>query len=50
MIDPIILRLLACPCEIHGQIVEVNDHLRSLCCYQDFRIEDGIPVLLGKDS
>lgn len=50
MIDPKILNLLACPCDKHGKLIEVVDHLRSLCCNQDFRIEEGIPVLLGTQS
>lgn len=50
MIDPKILNLLACPCEKHGKLVEVDDHLRSLCCKQDFKIIDGIPVLLGNQK
>lgn len=50
MMDQKILQLLACPCEKHGQLVQVDSHLRSLCCNKDYALIDGIPVLLKVQS
>lgn len=47
-LDPLLLEILACPCEAHAAL-EVDSERRLLVCTvcrRGFHVRDGIPVML----
>lgn len=45
-IDPKLLDILACPCEHHAPVEQVDDALVCTRCRSSFPVRDGIPVML----
>jgi uncharacterized protein YbaR (Trm112 family) len=45
-IDPLLLEILACPCEHHAPVDLVQDTFVCTRCRTTFPIRDGIPVML----
>lgn len=52
-IDPLLLELLACPCEHHAPVEPHGEPTSSLVCTRcrtSFPVRDGIPVMLLDDA
>ena len=51
-LDPLLLEILACPCEAHGALVadEAANQIVCTVCQARFDIENGIPVMLMSEA
>lgn len=51
-LDPLLLEILACPCERHAPVEpdEPAQALRCTVCATTFPVRDGIPVMLLDDA
>jgi uncharacterized protein YbaR (Trm112 family) len=47
-LDPLLLEILACPCEVHAALEVDADRRLLVCssCRRGFPVRDGIPVML----
>lgn len=47
-LDPLLLEILACPCEDHAPLVVDEERALLVCtsCGRGFPVRDGIPVML----
>ncbi len=47
-LDPLLLEILACPCEVHAplEVDAVRGLLVCTSCRRGFPVRDGIPVML----
>jgi uncharacterized protein YbaR (Trm112 family) len=47
-LDPLLLEILACPCEAHGALEVDSQRALLVCtvCHRGFPVRDGIPVML----
>ncbi len=47
-LDPLLLEILACPCEVHAALEVDGDRRLLVCssCRRGFPVRDGIPVML----
>jgi uncharacterized protein len=45
-VDPQLLEILACPCDLHAPLRPEGDELVCTGCGRAFPVVDGIPVLL----
>lgn len=45
-VDPQLLEILACPCDLHAPLRPEGDGLACTGCGRVFPVVDGIPVLL----
>ena len=48
-LDPLLLEILACPCEQHAPVEPAPDGAQALLCTRcgtSFPVRDGIPVML----
>ncbi len=47
-LDPLLLEILACPCERHAPLREAAQSHSLVCtiCATSFAVQDGVPVLL----
>ena len=47
-LDPLLLEILACPCEAHGALDVDSERQLLVCtvCRRGFPVRDGIPVML----
>jgi uncharacterized protein YbaR (Trm112 family) len=47
-LDPLLLEILACPCEVHAALEVDVDRRLLVCsvCRRGFPVRDGIPVML----
>jgi uncharacterized protein YbaR (Trm112 family) len=45
-LDPLLLEILACPCEHHAPVQPDQDALVCTRCRTSFPVRDGIPVML----
>jgi uncharacterized protein len=45
-LDPLLLEILACPCEHHAPVQPAQDALVCTRCRTSFPVRDGIPVML----
>jgi len=45
-LDPLLLEILACPCEHHAPVEPGPDSLICTRCRTSFPVRDGIPVML----
>ncbi len=52
-LDPVLLEVLACPCEHHSPVSVVGDPAEAISCRRcatTFPVRDGIPVMLLDDA
>lgn len=52
-LDPVLLRVLACPCEHHAPVTPEGDPTTALVCTRcqtSFPVREGIPVMLLDDA
>jgi len=52
-LDPVLLEVLACPCEHHASVRVEGDPATALVCTRcesSFPVRDGIPVMLLDDA
>jgi uncharacterized protein len=52
-LDPILLEVLACPCEHHADVLAEGDPATAIVCRRcrtSFPVRDGIPVMLLDDA
>lgn len=52
-LDPVLLEVLACPCEHHAPVRPVGEPATALVCTRcttSFPVRDGIPVMLLDDA
>jgi uncharacterized protein YbaR (Trm112 family) len=52
-LDPVLLEVLACPCEHHAPVRPVGEPVAALVCTRcttSFPVRDGIPVMLLDDA
>jgi uncharacterized protein YbaR (Trm112 family) len=47
-LDPLLLEILACPCEAHAPLAVDGERELLVCtqCHRGFPVRDGIPVML----
>ena len=47
-LDPLLLEILACPCEAHAALEVDSERQLLVCtvCRRGFHVRDGIPVML----
>lgn len=47
-LDPLLLEILACPCEVHAPLTVDQQRSLLVCtaCHRGFPVRDGIPVML----
>lgn len=47
-LDPLLLEILACPCDVHAALEVDSDRRLLVCssCRRGFPVRDGIPVML----
>jgi hypothetical protein len=48
-LDPALLEILACP-ECKARVELVHDHLICVHCGRQYRIENGIPIMLTDEA
>lgn len=49
-LDPVLLNVLACPCDRHSPVTQDGDRLVCDYCQAAFPIRDGIPVMLLEEA